>query len=335
MKTLRFILACFLALAFGIRPAAAEPLGNTRIANWKDDKAGVFLLMFDDSWPSHWQVAIPELQKRGLIATFYICPGKGEYKVCRERWEKDYALSGQVYANHTMTHKGVKDLDDARVEILEPTKIIRAIQPGKEKRLVSYGQPGVGEGKWNITEEQLSDLLKEDNMISRPPFKGHGAMYHQKTLEEMTALIDKAIAAKGMEYLVVHGVERLNASYQDMWALKQEMFFPLLDYMKAKSDAGELWVTDHISQHQYETERASASVQTVSATPAGIRLKLSSTADTNFYDYPLTLVTQVPVGWRNALVRQGNAKATVEVKNGLVKYDAVPGGADIELTKAN
>lgn len=335
MKALRFILAGFLALVFGNWPAAAGPLGETRIANWKDDKVGVFLLMFDDSWPSHWQVAIPELQKRGLIATFYICPGKGEYKVCRERWEKDYASSGQVYANHTMTHKGVKDLDDARVEILEATKIIRAIQPGKEKRLVSYGQPGVGEGKWNITEEQLNELLKEDNMISRPPFNGHGAMYHQKTLEEMTALIDKAIATKGMEYLVVHGVERLNASYQDMWALKQEMFFPLLDYMKAKSDAGDLWVTDHISQHQYETERASASVQTISATPAAIRLKLSSTADASFYDYPLTLVTQVPVGWKNTSVRQGNVKTTVAVQDGLAKYDAVPGGAEIELTKAN
>jgi hypothetical protein len=335
MKSLPLLLAGCLAVAFGIRPLAAEPLGETRVASWKDDKTGVFLLMFDDSWPSHWQVAIPELQKRGLIATFYICPGKGEYKVCRERWEKDYASSGQVYANHTMTHKGVKDMDDARVEILEPTKIIRAVQPGKENRLVSYGQPGVGEGKWNISGAELDQLLKEDNQISRPPFKGHGAMYHQKTLEEMTALVDSAIATKGMDYLVVHGVERLNASYQDMWALKQEIFFPLLDYMKAKSDAGELWVTDHISQHQYETERAAATVQTVSAAPAGIRLKLASSADANLYDYPLTLVTRVPADWKTASVRQGNARTTVPVQAGLAKYDAVPNGADIELTKAN
>lgn len=325
-----------LSLACLIQPLAAASLGETRVANWKDDKTGVFLLMFDDSWPSHWQVAIPELQNRGLIATFYICPGKGEYKACAQKWEKEFAASGQVYANHTMTHKGVADLDNARQEILEATKIIRAIQPGAPNRLVSYGQPGVGPGKWNITAGELEDLLKEDNLISRPPFKGHGAMYHQKTLPEMTALVDNAIATKGMDYLVVHGVERLNASYQDMWAVKQEeIFFPLLDYMKQKSDAGELWVTDHISQHQYETERASAKVQPVSVTSSAIRLKLSSEADPKLYDLPLTLLTQVPTDWKNVLVRQGDAKATVAVKDGLAKYDAIPNGTEIELTKAN
>lgn len=334
MRTQRFAFACLVAMAgFGSLPA--QQLGETKVAKWKDDKAGVFLLMFDDSWPSHWQVAMPELQKRGLIATFYICPGKGEYKAFAAKWETDFASSGMVYANHTMTHKGVKDLADARVEILDCTKAIRAMQPGKPNRLVSYGQPGVGQGKWNITEEELNQLLQEDYLISRPPFKGHGAMYHQKTLEEMTALVDNAIATKGMDYLVVHGVERLNASYQDMWALKQEIFFPLLDYMKEKADAGELWVTDHISQHQYETERATATVQTVSVAPTGIRIKLACSADPNFYDYPLTLVTRVPADWKNALVRQGDAKTTVTVSGGAAKYHATPNGADIELTKVN
>ena len=329
-------LALLAGLFCALQSLAAAPLGETRVANWKDDRTGVFLLMFDDSWPSHWQVAMPELQNRGLIATFYICPGKGEYKACQAKWEKDFAASGQVYANHTMTHKGVADLENARQEILEATKIIRTIQPGAANRLVSYGQPGVGPGKWNITADELDQLLKEDNLISRPPFKGHGAMYHQKTLPEMTALVDNAITTKGMDYLVFHGVERLNASYQDMWAAKQdEIFFPLLDYLKQKSDAGELWVTDHISQHQYETERASAQVLPVSATPAAIRLKLTSAADPKLYDLPLTLLTSVPADWKTASVRQGNTQVSVPVKDGLAKYDALPNGEPIELTKAN
>jgi hypothetical protein len=329
------ILPLLAVLAGLLSSLTAAPLGETRVANWKDDKTGVFLLMFDDSWPSHWQVAMPELQHRGLTATFYICPGKGEFKACAQKWEKDFAASGMVYANHTMTHKGVKNLENARQEILECTKIIRTLQPGTENRLVSYGQPGVGPGNWNITEDELAQLLKEDNLISRPPFKGHGAMYHQKTLEEMTALANNAIATKGMDYLVVHGVERLSGNYQDMWALPQDTFFPLLDFLKEKSDTGELWVTDHISQHQYETERASAQVQTVSATPAAIRIKLTSAADPKYYDLPLTLVTSVPPDWKNASVRQGDGKATVAVKDGQAKYDAIPNGAEIELSKTN
>ncbi len=47
-------------------------IGETRVARWKDDRTAAFLLMFDDSWPSHFQVAAPELAKRQMIATFYI-----------------------------------------------------------------------------------------------------------------------------------------------------------------------------------------------------------------------------------------------------------------------
>ena len=60
--------------------AAEKPVaGETRVARWKDDRTAAFLLMFDDSWPSHWQVAGPELARREMTATFYICPGKGEF----------------------------------------------------------------------------------------------------------------------------------------------------------------------------------------------------------------------------------------------------------------
>ena len=51
--------------------AGAAP-GDTAVARWKDDRQAAFLLMFDDGWPSHWQVAVPELAKRGMIATFYL-----------------------------------------------------------------------------------------------------------------------------------------------------------------------------------------------------------------------------------------------------------------------
>lgn len=322
-------------MACVVRPVAAAPVGETRVANWKDDRTGVFLLMFDDGWPSHWQVAIPELEQRGLIATFYICPGKGEYKVYAQKWEGDYAASGMVYGNHTMTHRGVSDLENAREEIFDCSKTIRMAQPGLENRLVSFAQPGGVGGNWHITDEELAQLLKEDRLINRPPFQGHGAMYHVKTLPDMTAMVDKAIANKGMEYLIIHGVERLNATYQDMWAMSQdELFFPLLDYLKQKSDAGELWVTDHISQHKYETERGSARVEVVSATPEAIRLKLTSAADPELYDLPLTLLTQVPADWKSAAIRQGETRATVAVKDGLAKYDARPGATEIELTKA-
>src|SRR5205085_11793571 len=140
--------------------------------------------------------------KRGLTATFYICPGKGEYQKFAKVWEESLWKQGMVYGDHTMTHKGVKDFANADFEIGECARIIRKITPGKDERLVSFAQPGVGPNDWNITTEHLDAVLKKHHLINRPPFTNHGAVYHLKTAEEMLALADKAVASKGMEYLV-------------------------------------------------------------------------------------------------------------------------------------
>jgi hypothetical protein len=312
---------------------AQEKTGDTRVARWKDDRTAVYLLMFDDGWPSQWQVAGPELAKRGMTGTFYINPDKGEYKQFGSKWSKDMTELGMVFANHTMTHRGVKDLENARWEIMECTKIIRTLQPGKEGRLVSYGQPGVAADAWKISGAELKGILEEDHLISRPPFTDHGAVYHLKTLDSILALVDKAIANKGMEYLVVHGVERIepNWGFQDMWPFKQDIFFPLLDALKEKSDRGELWITDHISQHKYETERNGAEVVTAEAGDQVIRTELKSKADPELYDLPLTLVTRVPATWKKAVVVQGETKTAVTVSEGLVRYDALPNGPAVEI----
>jgi peptidoglycan/xylan/chitin deacetylase (PgdA/CDA1 family) len=93
--------------------ALTRGAGDSHSARWKDDQTAAFLLMFDDSWPSHWQVAVPELAKRNMIATFYICPGKGEYQKFAEEWEERLWKQGMVYGVHTMSHKGVKDYTNA------------------------------------------------------------------------------------------------------------------------------------------------------------------------------------------------------------------------------
>lgn len=316
--------------------APAADVGQTRIARWQDDKAACFLLMFDDSWPSHWQVAVPELLKRGMIATFYINPGKGEYKQFAAKWEQELWKQGMVYGNHTMTHKGVKDLEDAEREIGDCTKAIVKMVPGKETRLISYAQPGVPEGAWNISPAQLEQLLSKHHLITRGEIQGRMTVYHLKTAEEMLALADKTIAAKGVDFLVIHGVERIvpDWGFQDMWPLKQTIFLPLLDGLAARREKGELWITDHISSHQYAKERDTATVKLLEAGENRIRLELSSTADPALYDLPLTLITRTPAGWLAAKVTQGERSETVALRNGEVRFHALPGGGAITLTPA-
>lgn len=301
--------------------------GDTKIAKWKDDRTAAFLLLFDDGWPSHWQVAVPELAKRGLIGTFYLNPDKGEYKKFEEKWRTEVPETGMVYGNHTMTHRGVKDMENAEWEIGACAEYLRKMKPDQKPGLISYARPGVGPGKWNITAEQQDELLKKNHLILRPPFRDHGAVYHLKTTDEMMALADKAIASKGLEYLIIHGVERKEPDwgYQDFWPLGQDVLFPLLDRLKEKSDNGELWITDHITQHKYEVQREATTVKLLRNAPGGLELEVSCSADPEWYEGSLTLVTEVPSDWKKVAVSQGERKTSAEAKDGFVKFDALPG----------
>lgn len=325
-------LSVFIVVGLSAMVSAGDP-GDTRVARWQDDAKAAFLIMFDDSWPSHWQVAVPELAKRGMIATFYINPKKGEYLKFKDEWENKIWKLGMVYGNHTLTHQGVANAEEADRDIGECTRIITACIPGKVPRLVSYGQPGVGPGKWNITATELNQILAKHHLVSRPPFDKHGAVYYLKTAGEMLALADRAIASTGMEYVVIHGVQRIvpDWKYQDFWPLNQQVFFGLLDGLKERRDRGDLWITDHISQVQYETERTGATVRILERGRQAIRVQLATAADPAFYDLPLTLVTQVPGDWHACNISQGTNSLVVPVSNGQAKYRAVPGPDVITL----
>ena len=102
-----------LGLLLACAAAHAAAPGETRVGTWKDDHTAAFLLMFDDSWPSHVQVAVPALAERGMTATFYINPGKGEYRAFSNPWEQSVWRQGMVYGNHTYAHASVTNAAQA------------------------------------------------------------------------------------------------------------------------------------------------------------------------------------------------------------------------------
>ena len=153
----------------------------------------------------------------------------------------------------------------------------------------------------------------------------------------MLALADKTVTNGSMEYLVIHGVERIkpNWSYQDFWALKQAVFLPLLYGLKERRDCGALWVADHIAVHQYEREHAAATVQVQAATAQQISVTLRGQTDPQFYDQPLTLVTSVPAAWQKCRVTQGTNQFHCAAAGGSVKYPALPNGQTLTLAPEN
>lgn len=315
-------------------PAAETAATSTRIATWRDDRTAAFLLMFDDSCPSHWQMAIPAMAKRKLIGTFYLNCGKAEFTKFRKEWANIALPAGMVMGNHTATHQGIRDLANAEPEIGGCNQTLLELIGATTPRLISFAQPGVGPGQWNISGADFEALLAKHHLINRPPFNDHGAVYALKTPAQMLALPDRAIAAKGMEYLIFHGIERvgINWGYQDFWAQNFKDFETVMDGVAERRDRGDLWVTDHISWHQYLKERQAAKLETLQTTTDLIRLELTTSLDPQFYDLPLSLITPTPAGWASATVSQGTRPVqTVTPRNGNLIYQALPGGGPIEL----
>jgi hypothetical protein len=94
------LLASALLFPRYLTPARAAT-GDSQVARWKDNKTACFLLMFDDSMMSAFQVAIPELVKRSMIGTFYVNPGKSEWTSNVSQWETNIPKTGMVYGDHT------------------------------------------------------------------------------------------------------------------------------------------------------------------------------------------------------------------------------------------
>jgi peptidoglycan/xylan/chitin deacetylase (PgdA/CDA1 family) len=302
---------------------AGEP-GATRVAEWAGDARAPFMLMFDDSMTGHVKTVLPELKRRKLVGTFYVNPGSGHYKAMHEAWEKEFTAAGMVLANHTFTHKGCKDLADCESEITQCSDVLYATAAanGQTKpTLLSFGRPGVPQGKWNVTDEELETLLAKHGLVRRPNVLF--AQIHLKDAQAMIARVEKALAIGKPDVVAFHGVGG------EWLSIDTPAFLALLDFID--EHRRELWVTDPISIHKYETERATAEVKVERAGADEIRLTLGSQADPKIYDAPLTLVTEVPAAWKRVEIRQGSRTTTATAADGKVIYDARPGNEPVTL----
>lgn len=305
-----------LTAATGLR-AADEAV---RIAKWKDDKKAAFALMFDDSMTVHIKNALPELKKRNLVGTFYVNPGSGQFKAYKGAWEKDIPAAGGVLANHTFTHKGAKTPENLEEEITLANDAIRAIDP--KATLISFGIPGVKQGDWAVTKEQLAEALKKHKLLLRPETGGHWGHINFKTGAELISRIDKGLATGSFDFCAFHGIggEWLSTDLPP--------FIELLDALVAKRE--QLWITDTISAQKYETERATAKA-TIEKSGAELRVTVKCDADAALYNQPLTVIAKVPADWKKCQAIQGSTKTDVAVTNGAAMFDAVPNGEPVVL----
>ncbi len=324
-KMMKTISNQVLAILLVIGLSANETLpadGNTTIAKWKDNKKGAFTLRFDDSMWSHRDHTIPNLIKRGLVGSFFINPATERYGYGIDIWESLASRTGIELCPHTMNHIGAADLAEADYEIGEAFRIVWDLNPQDKSKLYPFQRGGGTTWPDGYVEAAQSKYPVADYGEDAIRYSGE---------DSRSDLIN--FAKKTMKDNAWHTVPTHGTGPNLEWlGFEVSNFEALLDYLASVKE--ELWIGTAGDVYKYVTERKKANVDLLEQNDGLIRLNLISDTNPEYFDYPLTLVTEVPSGWAYCHVRQGELQGIYAVNSGKVMYDALPNRGDIILTRS-
>jgi hypothetical protein len=307
--------------------------GDPEVMRFKGGKLGAYSMQFDDSMMSQANVAIPHLNWRGLVGTFFVNPGRSRYQEAKYTWEVICPRFGHELANHTISHRGAKDYEEADHEIGECSRHIWRLYSDKSK-LLPFARGGGT--TWDVTREQVEELMTKYFLYRRP---SSGSMRDDiGTGSRMTSYPQRAIDEGVWVPVHFHGIA------PEYLSVSEEAFVELLDYLVA--NRGKLWIGTAGSVYKYQQEYNALS--DVSITDAGkdsfrvvlecdeSKVNTYSSTFVELYDEPLTVRNEVPKGWSDFFVRQGREVKSYSVTNAdgrsYAQYDVRPDAGEAIVT---
>ena len=211
-----------------------------KILPWNGHQAALSLT-FDDGVPAHWEIAAPELEKRGLRGTFFVVAGRPQGQ---GGWRR-LTEGGHEIANHSVSHKRVKDLapgEDIRQvveakELLEETLKVpihtfaypfTETTPGlKEAARTHHFLSRGGQGQFYWTSEEEPDWSEIPSQVAMTDFP----------LAIYEGWIQEAIQFKSWTILQLHGIEGGGEGWQPM---PRAIFNGLLDRVASRKER--VWI---------------------------------------------------------------------------------------------
>ena len=297
--------------------------GNTIIARWKDNKKGAYTLRFDDSMWSHHDHTVPNLIKRGLVGSFFINPGTERYGYGINTWESLASRAGIEICPHSMNHTGAADYEEADYEIGEVFRIVWELNPPDKSKLYPFSRGGGTTWPSGYREAVQNKYPIADYQDEAVRYSG------EDDRNELIKFAKKAIEDNAWHTVLTHGT----GPNLEWLGFEVSNFEALLDYLASVKN--ELWIGNAGDIYKYVTERNSSRVSLLENTGQEIRMALISAVDPILFDYPLTLITEVPSSWDYCHVTQGKLQGIYPVHSGKVMYEAVPNQGEIILQKSS
>ena len=308
--------------------------GKPEVMQFRDGKIGAFTMQFDDSMMSQADVAIPLMNERGLVGTFFVNPGSDRYRNRRETWEVICPKFGHELANHTWRHEGAKDMVEAEAEIGNTSKHIWKLYPNQSK-LLPFARGGGT--TWGPTREQIAELTNKYFLFRRPSLASINE--ESGTAPKITTFPQRAIDEHIWFPVHFHGIG------SEWITTSKEHFVELLDFLAAHRD--QLWIATEGAAYRYQQEYQAVSDVTLS-NPTENSFSVTVTCDeskvstygrpfTELYCDPLTVRVQVPDSWSSFNMTQEMffGSGTTIAVNGTkyVQFDVRPNLKPAVITK--
>jgi len=233
-----------LILIASLLVGACSAQSTLKVLPWNNHEAALSLT-FDDSRAVHLDVAVPELNKRHLRATFFLIVSK---TTRLEDWRRTQS-QGHEIGNHSVTHEHATDLNKAGEELqVEDAKkfldsnfksdIITFAYPYTEvspgllywvKRYDFAARGGRGDGSQVYIKSDVQPDWYE--LPSQPSYTKYDAATYQ-------GWIDKDVSLNAWTTLQIHGIGDPSTGFEP---IPTHTFIEFLDYLKATETRG-LWV---------------------------------------------------------------------------------------------
>jgi hypothetical protein len=302
----------------------AVNVSPARICRWYGGRNAALSLRFDDAHPTHIEIAVPELNKRGLIGTFMVNPSSKSYQKYREVWEGQVIAEGHELGDHTMNHHGAKTDREAEQQIGEAAQLLYRLQP--QAKQVTF-EPG-GATLW----------------LQRKPFAVFDAKYHLYDLNspathernvmscsEVYSSFSADAFRRKLEQVIVDGDWFQPHLHQidevGHLRITPPVFRQVLDV--AYEHRGEVWQAGINAIQQYEQERKHSRAWAVPDGADAVTVYLTCSTDPGLYTQPLTVEVDLPAGIAAPVVTAASGETVasrVEEADGqrVVRFDVPP-----------
>ena len=312
---------------------------NYTIGNWYNFKKGAISLTFDDGHPSHYNTAIPEMNTRGLVGTFYV----------NFLWDKSWAISanneGHEIANHTKSHNSLSSLTTDKIHE-EVTVFNRKLENdlgfpintfcypygkgGESDSAMFYIQDTVAQthlAARSIEKATNDDHYKYDFALAERDYYQIRTVHMKDSMRSYHSDFRKVISSGGYMTYMFHtigtpgGWDNMNVDH----------FTDVLDDLLLIKDT--LWIATFRDAICYHKERKTANLTTVHMPFENGNswvLNLTDSLRNDWFNHPLSIKLEKPTEVVTILsVKQGGEDLEYKIVNDSIVFNAIPDNGHI------